>query len=151
MLAVFKNRGYKFYADAIIALLTVIAVIFFALRYTTGYIGIVYGKENSIVMTVFLALILLISVGSVVVEILGIRKSSAVVDVAVLLNTALIMVVLVLLIADRVDALGNCIIAPWDAGHGGEDSVYLSFVTMGCLLVSIVLNIVGTFIVRHRR
>lgn len=151
MLAVFKNRGYKFYADAIIALLTVIAVIFFALSYTTGYIGIVYGKENSIVMTVFLALILLISVGSVVVEILGIRKSSAVVDVAVLLNTALIMVVLVLLIADRVDALGNCIIAPWDAGHGGEDSVYLSFVTMGCLLVSIVLNIVGTFIVRHRR
>ena len=151
MLAVFKNRGYKFYADAIIALLTVIAVIFFALSYTTGYIGIVYGKENSIIMTVFLALILLISVGSVVVEILGMRKLSALVDVAVLLNTALIMVVLVLLIADRVDALGNCIIAPWDAGHGGEDSVYLSFVTMGCLLVSIVLNIVGTFIVRHRR
>lgn len=151
MMAIFKDKGYKFYADVAIAVLSVIAVIFFLLSYTTGYIGIVYGQNNSILITIMLFIVLLISSASAVMKILGIDKFEKITDILVLVNTALLIVSLMLLFADRLDAIGNCIIAPWDAGHGGEDSCYLSFVSMGCFIVCAVLNIIGAFVAGSKK
>ena len=61
-----------------------------------------------------------------------------------LLSYALVILLtlsILLLHADRVDAIGNCIVAPWDAGHGGEDSCYLSFVSMGVWGVALIGNL----------
>lgn len=145
-----KGKDYKFYANLAIALLTAVALVFFLLSYTTGYVGIVFGEKNSILILVLQIVILLASLAFTAADVFGKLQKPIVRDIAVLVNTAALILSLLFLLADRVDAIGNCIVAPWDAGHGGEDSCYLSFVSMGCYLVALVLNIVASFFTRKR-
>lgn len=141
-----KSRSTLFWIEAASVLLAVVGAVFFGLSYTTGYNQIVYGENNSIAITVLLAFAVLIPCAAAVSECLRAPKAGEICDLAAVAASVLFLLCLVLLLADRVDAIGNCIVAPWDAGHGGEDSCYLAFVSTGCWLAASVASIVGSFI-----
>ena len=130
---------------AVTILLLAIGAVFFAFSYRTGYIGIVYGEKNSIRITAGLAVIGLLCVLRILLGKKGGNREKNIKDILTFIVIALLTVATILLLADRVDAIGNCIVAPWDAGHGGEDSCYLSFVSMGCWVIALVMNIIASF------
>lgn len=141
-----KSGGAIFIIDCVTLALTIIGVIFFILSYQTGYIGIIYGEKNSIWITVELVAVIVVCVYMIISQVTGkVQKT----DRLNLLNYILIILLttaILFLLVDRVDAIGNCIVAPWDAGHGGEDSCYLSFVSIGCWLVCLITDIVISFV-----
>lgn len=141
-----KSKSTLFWIEAASVLLAVVGAVFFGLSYTTGYNQIVYGENNSVTITVLLVFAVLIPCAAAVVQCLHIPGTEEICDLAAVAASILFLLCLVLLLADRVDAIGNCIVAPWDAGHGGEDSCYLAFVSMGCWLAAAVASIVGSFL-----
>ena len=50
-----------------------------------------------------------------------------------------------MILMDRIEAVGNCIVTDFDSGHGGEEAVYMSFVAILFLLTSVVSGIVKSF------
>ncbi len=137
-----KSAG--FFVNCLTLVLTLIGTVFFALSYGTGYIGIVYGEKNSVWITLELAAVILICLVLTGIQAAG-KQKPELFDVLTYLLVLLLTTATLFLLVDRVDAIGNCIVAPWDAGHGGEDSCYLSFVSMGCWLIALVANIVLSF------
>ena len=146
MAKMFQNKSATFYINLLTLLLGLVGTVFFALSYMTGYVSIVYGMNNSITITVMLAAIIVLSALIIAFQIMGKVHVKEVYHVAMYILVILLTLSAGLLLADRVEAIGNCIIAPWDAGHGGEESCYLAFVSMGCWLVAVTANIVGSFI-----
>ncbi len=138
------NKGLLICAGITFAI-TITGIVFFLLSYGTGYIGIVYGEKNSLWITAFLIAVIVIYI----LLFLGTSKFKMREEICNVLTYVLVVLFtlcIVLLLADRVDAIGNCIVAPWDAGHGGEDSCYLSFVSMGCWFAAMAGNMAVSFI-----
>lgn len=139
-----RKKSTGFFVNCITLVLTLIGTVFFALSYRTGYIGIVYGEKNSVWITLELAAVILICLVLTGMQAAG-KQKIELFDVLTYLLVILLTTATLFLLVDRVDAIGNCIVAPWDAGHGGEDSCYLSFVSMGCWLIALAANIVLSF------
>lgn len=145
MLKLFRGRSLPFYMQLAAVPLLVIGAVFFGLSYTTGYNQIVYGEKNSIIITVFIVVIAVILAALLTLQMLEKFDRKEIYNIAMVVLAALFILCTLLLLVDRVDAIGNCIVAPWDAGHGGEDSCYLAFVAMGCWILALAGDIVGCF------
>ena len=59
--------------------------------------------------------------------------------------TALLVAGAILLIGDRVEGIGNCIVTDYDSGHGGEEAIYYSLAASGAMLLGMIFNVVGSF------
>ena len=59
--------------------------------------------------------------------------------------TALLVAGAMLLIGDRVEGIGNCIVTDYDSGHGGEEAIYYSLAASGAMLLGMIFNVVGSF------
>ena len=59
--------------------------------------------------------------------------------------TALLVAGAILLIGDRVEGIGNCIVTDYDSGHGGEEAIYYSLAASGAMLLGMIFNVVGAF------
>ena len=59
--------------------------------------------------------------------------------------TALMIAGAMLLIGDRVEGIGNCVITDYDSGHGGEEAIYYSLAASGVMVVGAIFNIMGSF------
>ena len=145
MTQIHRPKGAFFLIDAATVVLGLIGAIFLALSYNTGYVSIVYGQKNSIALTVLAIAIPALALVLVLGQWKGFLKSEHIYNLASYALVIALTFAILLLLADRVDAIGNCIVAPWDAGHGGEDSCYLSFVSMGVWAVAMIGNIVLCF------
>ena len=157
-----KKRKIKL--DIAMIVLTVAGMVLFLLSYTTGYY--VFGQMHSVAILVCLF-------AAVVVELTGayVRERRLVKISSKTSNNAeigiyaqekgtekewpyiLVTVMIVLLcwavgmiLMDRVEAVGNCIVTDFDSGHGGEEAVYMSFVAIGLFLAAVVLGIVKSFL-----
>ncbi len=113
----------------------------FLSSYTTGYY--VFGEMNS-------GLIFLLTASGMTVEIaaLVIRKkwgSQFWTTYLTFAVTALLMAGAILLIGDRVEGIGNCIVTDYDSGHGGEEAIYRSLMASGILMAGVIFNIIGSF------
>ena len=139
--AVRPSRGAFFRISCATAVLGLVGAIFFVLSYNTGYVSIIYGAKNSIFLTVTAIAIPVIGAVMAVGQLRGFLKSEHTYNLLSYALVILLTLSILLLLADRVDAIGNCIVAPWDAGHGGEDSCYLSFVSMGVWGVALIGNL----------
>ena len=146
MIKFFRDKSVTFYIQAVSILLMIVGTIFFGMSYTTGYNQIVYGEMHSIAITVLAVITFVILVTIVAFQSIGVLKIKEIYNVAMAVLAVLLILCTLFLLVDRIDAIGNCIVAPWDAGHGGEDSCYLAFVAMGCWLVSMIGIIVGCFL-----
>ncbi len=121
--------------------LTVIGTALFCMSFTTGYYT--FGQLNSGVVAVLLA-------GALVVEIadLYLQKKLPGALWARFLTygvTAMLAAAAVLLIGDRVEGIGTCIITDYDSGHGGEQAIYYSLAGSVAMLAAMVYNIIGSF------
>ena len=156
-----KKRKFKM--DIAMVVLTLIGFVLFLLSYTTGYY--VFGQMHSvmILICIFAAIVVQLAGAYIregrLVKISGKVSNDQEIGVYAKEKTSgkewpyiLIMVMIVLLcwavgmiLMDRVEAVGNCIVTDFDSGHGGEGAVYMSFIAIGFFLVTVVLGIIKSF------
>ncbi len=136
-----KRNGFELTAGIVALILAAAAAVLFGLNFTTGYYT--YGQMQSTLITGLLA-------GAIVVEIAALilrakfpgalwPKFLPFVAIGCLAGAA------ALLLGDRVEGIGNCIVSDYDSGHGGEEAIYMSLASCILMLVSAVYIIVGSF------
>lgn len=145
MKALQKNKCGLFYIHIVSLVFTMIGIVPFILSYRTGYVSIVYGEDNSIRITVLLVILVLMTIVLIAVRLTEAKAVERIYEPVTYLLVILLTTAAILLLVDRVEAIGNCIIAPWDAGHGGEESCYLAFGAIGCWCAALMADIVGCF------
>lgn len=136
-----RKIGFEPVAQLAGTVLGVVAFVLFLLGFSTGYY--IFGQMNSVVIVILLT-------AGIIMEFLGfILRKKGVQSFWVLLfsyfGIAFFTGAAFLLIGDRVEGIGNCIVTDFDAGHGGEEAIYYSLAASGLLLVSVVLNVIGCF------
>ena len=158
-----EKRKRKIKLDITMIVLTIIGMVLFLLSYTTGYYA--FGQMHSVMILVCLfAAIISELIGAYVregrlVKISGKVSNDQEIGVYAKEKTPgrewpyiLITVMIVLLcwavgmiLMDRVEAVGNCIVTDFDSGHGGEEAVYMSFIASFFFLITVVLGIIKSF------
>lgn len=136
-----RESGFEPVAQLIAAVLGVVGLMLFLLGFSTGYYT--FGQMNS-------GYVLLSLVVGIVAEIIGVvLKGRGMKQFGTLLfsycGIALLTVAAFLLIGDRVEGIGNCIVTDFDAGHGGEEAIYYSLVASASMMLGVVFNIAGCF------
>lgn len=136
-----KKRSMEIYTGILTTLLTVGGLAGFLLSFTTNYYS--YGQMNS----PFVLLFLLAGIGMELFTLFAQRKFEGQIWTKFLTFavTGLLAAAAILLIGDRVEGIGNCIVTDYDSGHGGEEAIYYSLAGAAMILVGMVINIVGSF------
>lgn len=136
-----RGNGFEPVSQFIAAVLGLVGLIFFLMGFSTGYY--MFGQMNSGYV------LLLLAVGIVVEFIGGILKGKGMKQFWTLLfsysGIALLTAAAFLLIGDRVEGIGNCIVTDFDAGHGGEEAIYYSLIASTAMILGVVMNIIGCF------
>lgn len=157
-----KKRNIKI--DITIIVLTITGMVLFLLSYTTGYY--VFGQMHSVA-------ILLCLFAAVVVELIGIyARQHRLIRISgkysnneetgvytperrqerewpyILLTVMIVLLcwAVGMILMDRVEAVGNCVVTDFDSGHGGEEAVYMSFIAIAFFLIAVILGIVKSFL-----
>lgn len=136
-----KFSKLEFAMGVLALLLNVAGTVLFAVSYTTGYYT--FGEMNSpMILSFFLA-----GMGVEIFALVAMVKWGDKLWVRFLTYaiTALMVAGAMMLIGDRVEGIGNCIITDYDSGHGGEEAIYYSLAASGVMLVGTIFNIVGSF------
>lgn len=136
-----EKKKRKIKSDIVMSIMIVIGLILYLLSYTTGYY--VFGQMHSI-------LILSCLFVSVIAVMMGafLRDSNPGKEWPRLLMTVVIILIcwsIGMILMDRVEAVGNCVVTDFDSGHGGEEAVYISFASIAVLLITTIIGIVKSF------
>ncbi len=136
-----KGTGSNITIGLITIVLTLVGAVLYFLSHTTGYY--IYGEMNSNLVTTLLVCALAAEAVSMFCqkkfpEALWAKLISFVV-------TALLVAGAVLIVGDRVEGIGNCIVTDYDSGHGGEEGIYMSLIGAGTMLIAAIFNIIGSF------
>ena len=136
-----KKSGLHLTIGAITLVLGVLALVLFLLSFTTNYYT--FGSLKS-------PLILTLILGGLVLTALSIWLHHKFprniwvrfVPFAVI---ACFAAAAMLLVGDRVEGIGTCIMTDYDSGHGGEEAIYMSLASSVLMLIAVVYNIIGCF------
>ena len=136
-----EKKKRKIKSDIVMSIMIVIGLILYLLSYTTGYY--VFGQMHSILILVCLFV-------SVIAVMAGafLRESNPGKEWPRIFMTAVIILIcwsIGLILMDRVEAVGNCVVTDFDSGHGGEEAVYISFASIAVLLITTIIGIVKSF------
>lgn len=136
-----SERGVEPLFLFLAAVLGIVGLVLFLMGFSTGYYT--FGEMNS-------GYVLLLLTASIVVEFIGaVFKGKGKKQLWTLLfsycGIALLTGAAFLLIGDRVEGIGNCIVTDFDSGHGGEEAIYCSVAASVAMLFGVVLNIIGCF------
>lgn len=136
-----KFSKLEFAMEALALLLNVVGTVLFAVSYTTGYYT--FGEMNSLMILSFF----LVGMGVEIFTLIAMVKWGDKLWVRFLTYaiTALMIAGAMLLIGDRVEGIGNCVITDYDSGHGGEEAIYYSLAASGVMVVGAIFNIMGSF------
>ncbi|MBQ6565341.1 MAG: hypothetical protein IJL88_15640, partial [Clostridia bacterium] len=138
-----KNKHFmrESVTGILVIALTVLALVLFALGFSTGYYT--FGQMNSVLVTVcFGAAIVLECAALVCLN----KFPGAVLPKLITFGvTALLAFGAMTLVGDRVEGIGNCILTDYDSGHGGEEAIYLSLGGALAAIAAMVFNIIGSF------
>lgn len=136
-----KFSKLEFAMETLALLLNVVGTVLFAVSYTTGYYT--FGEMNSLMILSFF----LVGMGVEIFALIAMVKWGDKLWVRFLTYaiTALMIAGAMLLIGDRVEGIGNCVITDYDSGHGGEEAIYYSLAASGVMVVGAIFNIVGSF------
>lgn len=118
-----------------------IGLTLFLLSYTTGYYT--FGSGNSSMILTMIGVAILAEVFYLFLQ----RRmtNDTWIGFLTFVVSALLAAAALLLIGDRVEAIGTTVVTDYDSGHGGEEAVYMSLVAAGFMLVGMVINMVGSF------
>ena len=136
-----KKPGVHLTIGVITLVLTVLALCLFLGSFTTNYYT--FGGMNS-------GLILTLILGAIAFTALSWwlnRKfpENVWVRFAPFAVIACLAAAAMLLVGDRVEGIGNCIVTDYDSGHGGEEAIYMSLASSVLMLIAMVYNIIGSF------
>ena len=136
-----KGFGLHLTVGVIAGAFAFLGLILFLLGFTTNYYT--FGGMNSILITVL-----------IVLAIAAIAASAALINkypdkiwakLMPLATIGLLAAASMLIVGDRVEGIGNCILTDYDSGHGGEQAIYMSLVGAVSLLVSMIYVIIALF------
>lgn len=136
-----ENRKRNKKIDIAMLIFTIIGMILFLLNYTTGYYQ--FGQRHSVMIICCLF-------GAVVAELVSMyaRENYPEKEWPFLILTAAVVLICWgagMLLMDRIEAVGTCVITDFDSGHGGEEAVYQAFVALLFFLAAVVLGIIKSF------
>ncbi|MDE6590911.1 MAG: hypothetical protein K2K53_11320, partial [Oscillospiraceae bacterium] len=136
-----RKNGLEFITSAVSLVLTIAALVLFCLSYTTGYY--IFGQMQSGVTATLIAGALVVEIAALIVR----QKFPTALwpKFFTFAVTALLAAAAMLLVGDRVEGIGNCIITDYDSGHGGEEAIYLSLAASGLMLIAMIYNLIGSF------
>ena len=135
-----ENKAFSI-RSSVILLLSIIGLTFFLLSYTTGYYA--FGQMNSNIILVLISFSLIALGGSIFLNLK--YQNEPFISILTIAITVLLVASAILLLGDRIQGIGFTVLTNFDAGRGGEEASYLSFVAMGSLLLACIINIVGSF------
>ena len=125
----------------VVIALTVLGIILFALGFSTGYYT--FGQLNSnAVLAAAIAAAVVACAAVFLRNRLDKQWWPKLLSFGV---TALLALAAMLLIGDRVEGIGTCILTDYDSGHGGEEAIYMSLGASIAWLCAMVFNIIGSF------
>ncbi|EET61173.1 hypothetical protein BRYFOR_06818 [Marvinbryantia formatexigens DSM 14469] len=150
--------------DIAMMVLTVAGMVLFLLSYTTGYY--VFGQMHSVAILICLFTAVVVEMAGAYVRERGLVKISGKISnnaeigvyaqkkspekewtyILVIAMIVLLCQAVGMILMDRVEAVGNCIVTDFDSGHGGEEAVYMSFAAIGFFLITVILGIVKSFL-----
>lgn len=136
-----KFSKLEFAMEVLALLLNVAGLVLFGVSYTTGYYT--FGEMNSLMILSFF----LVGMGMELFSLVAMAKWGDKMWTRFLTFavTALLAAGAILLIGDRVEGIGNCVITDYDSGHGGEEAIYYSLAASGTMLLGMIFNVVGSF------
>ena len=137
-----KNWNALEITSGIVALILIIAgTVLFAMSYTTGYY--VFGEMQSTKIAILLGAAIVAEIVALTLRAMMPRefwpKLVAFVVIGCLAAAA------ALIVGDRVEGIGNCIVTDYDSGHGGEEAIYMSLAGAILMLIAVVYNVIGCF------
>lgn len=129
------------YTGILTLILATAGLVCFLLSYTTNYYT--FGQMNSLLILPMI----LVGIGVEVFALYGAKKWEGKLwtELLTYVVTALLAAAAILLIGDRVEGIGNCIVTHYDSGHGGEEAIYYSLAGSALMLVGMMVNIAGSF------
>ena len=136
-----KFSRLEFVMGVLALLLNVVGLVLFGVSYTTGYYT--FGEMNSLMILAFF----LVGIGMEIFSLLAMVKwgNKMWTRFLTFAVTALMVGGAILLIGDRVEGIGNCVVTDYDSGHGGEEAIYYSLAASGAMLLGMIFNVVGSF------
>ncbi len=136
-----RKIGMEFVCGAVTLVLAAVALVLFGLSYTTGYYT--FGQMQSGIIAALLGGGLVSGIAALVLRRrLPDKLWPKLITFAV---TGLFSGAAALILGDRVEGIGNCIVTDYDSGHGGEEAIYLSLAAIALLLAAVVYNLIGSF------
>ena len=136
-----KQNEIEIFSGITTLIFSVAASVLFALSYTTNYYT--FGQMNSVMTVIFLGMAIAVEIASLIVRTK--RPDSLVGKTLTLFISGFLAAASMLLMGDRVEGIGICVITDYDSGHGGEEAIYMSIAASLLMIVAIVYNIVGSF------
>jgi hypothetical protein len=136
-----KKLGTETLTGMISIIFSAIGLFMFMLGFSTGYYT--FGQNSSWLVFLFIIVAILLEVIAVGVG----RKFDNKIWANIITYgvTACLAAAALLIVADRVEGIGNCIVTDYDSGHGGEQAIYASIGGVLMLLAAMVFNIIGSF------
>lgn len=136
-----KRPGSETLTGIISVVFSAIGLMLFMLSFSTGYYT--FGQMNSWLVLIFILL-------AIVVEAIALgigRKFDNKLwsNLITYVVTGCLAAGAILLVGDRVEGIGNCIVTDYDSGHGGEQAIYASIGGAVALLIAMIYNIIGSF------
>lgn len=140
-----KFSRLEFVMGVLSLLLNIVGTVLFFVSYTTGYYK--FGEMNSPMILSFFLVGIGMEIGMEIFSLLAMVKWGDKMWTRFLTFaiTALLVAGAILLIGDRVEGIGNCIVTDYDSGHGGEEAIYYSLAASGAMLLGMIFNVVGSF------
>lgn len=134
-------RGMEFYTGILTLVLALAGLVCFFFGFTTNYYT--FGQMNSQMILFMILTGMALEMFTLYVTKKFERKLWPKLLTSVL--TALLAAAAILLIGDRVEGIGNCIVTDYDSVHGGEEAIYYSLVSSALMLTGMIANIAGSF------
>jgi hypothetical protein len=136
-----KRNGLELTTGVITLILGVASLVLFLLSYTTGYYT--FGQMQSPIIAALLGTGMAVEIAALIIR----RKNPSALwpKLLTFCVTALLSGASMLLIGDRVEGIGYCIVTDYDSGHGGEEAIYMSIAASILMLTAVIYNIIGSF------
>lgn len=136
-----KQNEIEVFSGITALILSAAALILFCLSYTTNYYT--FGQMNSVITAALLGAAIAVETAALIAR--SKRPDSLVVKTLTLFVTGFLSAASMLLLGDRVEGIGICIVTDYDSGHGGEEAIYMSIAASILMIAAVVYNIVGSF------
>ena len=136
-----KGAGMHLTTGLISCALTLLGGVLYYLSHKTNYY--ILGQMNSGLILALIGCALVVEIAALLL----VRKFPKALWTQFLTFgvTALLVASAMLIVGDRVEGIGNCILTDYDSGHGGEEAIYMSLIGAASLLAATVYNIIGSF------